>query len=56
MVERALLTATMLTCAVALSPNPADPDLWGHVRYGQDLLAEGLPATTTYSYTAEGYR
>jgi len=51
-----MLLATLLTCAVALSPNSADPDLWGHVQYGRDALAEGLPATTSYSYTAEDYR
>ena len=54
--DRGLLIATLLTCAVALSPNPADPDLWGHVQYGKDALAAGLPATTTYSYSAVGYR
>ena len=54
--DRAVLVATLLTCAVALSPNVADPDLWGHVQYGRDALAEGLATTTTYSYTAEGYR
>src|SRR5204863_3583241 len=33
----------------------ADPDLWGHVRYGQDVLAAGrLPATATYTFTAVG--
>jgi hypothetical protein len=37
--------------------NVADPDLWGHVRYGQDLLRDGyLPATSTYTFTAENYR
>jgi len=55
--ERALLLAIVLASAVAISPNPADPDLWGHVQYGRDLLADGkVPATTTYSFTAEGYR
>jgi hypothetical protein len=53
--EFGLLLATLLTCAVALSPNGADPDLWGHVQFGRDKLANGLPATTTYSFTAEGY-
>jgi hypothetical protein len=53
--DHALFVATLLTCAVALSPNLADPDLWGHVRYGEDVFREGLPATTTYSFTAEGY-
>jgi hypothetical protein len=34
----------------------ADPDLWGHVRYGQDVLATGkLPATATYTFTAVGH-
>src|SRR4029079_15575674 len=33
----------------------ADPDLWGHVQYGRDALAHGLPVTTTYSYVAAGY-
>jgi len=51
-----VLAAVLLASAVALGYNSADPDLWGHVRYGRDLLADGLPTTTTYSYTAEGYR
>lgn len=38
-----------------MSPNLPDPDLWGHVEYARDALRFGLPATTTYSYTAEGY-
>jgi hypothetical protein len=34
----------------------ADPDLWGHVRYGQDVLAAGrIPATATYTFTAPEY-
>jgi len=33
-----------------------DPDLWGHVRYGQDALAaSALPATATHTYTAVGH-
>jgi hypothetical protein len=28
----------------------ADPDLWGHVRFGQDLLAAGVSMTDSYSY------
>ncbi|QDT33897.1 hypothetical protein Mal48_31530 [Thalassoglobus polymorphus] len=35
----------------------ADPDLWGHVQYGQEILEEGvLPRTNTWSFTAEGTR
>jgi hypothetical protein len=54
--ERGLLISILLAGAVALSANQADPDLWGHVQYGRDLLRDGLPATTTYSFTAQGYR
>ncbi len=33
----------------------ADVDLWGHLKFGQDILREGsLPRTDSYSYTAPG--
>ena len=36
-------------------PAVVDPDLWGHLRYGLDVLqARALPATDPYSYTAHG--
>ncbi|MEO8494658.1 MAG: hypothetical protein ABI614_06290, partial [Planctomycetota bacterium] len=54
--DRAVLCATLLTCAIALAPNVPDPDLWGHVQYGRDWLAQGYHTTATYSYTAVGYR
>jgi hypothetical protein len=54
--ERGLLLNVILACLLAMSHHNADPDLWGHVQYGQDVLREGLPSTTTYSYTAKGYR
>ncbi len=53
--ERSLFVAVLLACALALSHGLADPDFWGHVQYGRDLLAEGLPETATYTYTAEGH-
>ena len=54
---RALYLAILLAGGVALSPTDAGPDLWGHVRYGEDVLATGeLPATTTYSYAVDNYR
>lgn len=53
--DRLLYVGTFLAVAVALSPNLPDPDLWGHVEYARDALRFGLPATTTYSYTAIGY-
>ena len=49
--------ALLLACAIALSPNMPDPDLWGHVQYGQDLLADrALPATATHTFTAADHR
>ncbi len=54
--DRAVVCATLLTCAIALAPNVPDPDLWGHVQYGRDWLAQGFHTTATYTYTAEGYR
>src|SRR6266436_4372478 len=53
--DRGIFLAVLLAAGVALSLNVADPDLWGHVRYGRDALAHSLPATTTYSYVANGY-
>ena len=54
--DRSILLATILTCAIALSPNQPDPDLWGHVQYGRDWLAHGFHTENTYSYTADGFR
>jgi hypothetical protein len=53
--DRGILAAVLLATCVAMSLNVADPDLWGHITYGRDALRDGLPATTTYSYVAEGY-
>lgn len=38
-----------------LSRTEADPDLWGHVRFGQDVLREArLTSIDPYSYVTEG--
>ncbi|TWU29921.1 hypothetical protein [Bythopirellula polymerisocia] len=51
------LLALALGCAWPLTLNLVDPDLWGHVQYAQDWLAEGqLPRTASHTFTAEGYR
>jgi len=35
----------------------ADPDLWGHIHFGQSMLDQGgLHTSDPYSYTAQGYR
>src|SRR5437762_2066374 len=54
--RRALLVALLLAGVLVFATiDRADPDLWGHVRYGQDVLATGrLPATATYTFTAVG--
>src|SRR5947207_242453 len=50
--RRALLVALLLAGVLVFATiDRADPDLWGHVRYGQDVLASGhLPATATFTY------
>jgi len=52
----ALVTILLAAALVLGAHNGADPDLWGHVQFGRDSLAAGLSATTTYSFTAEGFR
>lgn len=47
--------AVLAWCSIPLSPNATDSDFWGHVQYGRDMLRHGLPATSTYTYTAVGY-
>ena len=56
-VARAMRAVLLVGCLVVVSMSHySDTDLWGHVRYGQDVLATGtLPATATHTYTAVGY-
>ena len=51
----AIVSSVVAVSTFLLIPNHADPDLWGHVQFGRDLLEYGLPTTATYTYTAEGY-
>jgi hypothetical protein len=42
-------------CLFWFADTVADPDLWGHLRFGQDILRTGLVVQTdTYSYRTEG--
>lgn len=51
-----ILLALVLASTAPLALNLVDPDLWGHVLYGQDWLAEGsLPRTATHTFTAVGF-
>lgn len=36
-----------------LAQTLADPDLWGHVRFGLDILASGIPQLDPYSFTSD---
>lgn len=53
--ERGFFVTVLLTCLLAMSHRKADPDLWGHVQYGRDVIQEGLPRTITYSYTTQDH-
>ena len=56
LVRRGVLATMVLSCALALSLNLADPDLWGHIRYAQDWIEEGqLPRTASHTFTAVDY-
>jgi hypothetical protein len=46
----------VLSSARLLARNDVEPDLWGHVCYGQDMLAQGrIPPTATHTFTASGH-
>ncbi len=51
-----LLLAVMVAAVLAFawSGTAADPDLWGHLRFGRDILDEGaIPAEDPYSFTSD---
>lgn len=57
LLRRLMLFSLMLGCAGCFAFNFVDPDLWGHVHYGQEWIASGtLHRTATHTFTAEGYR
>ena len=46
----------LFAIVIADARQHSDPDLWGHVMFGRELLAHGsLPATNPYSYSAPGF-
>ena len=52
-----VLILVILAGALAMSPSVADPDLWGHVQFGRDVIDSGqIEETTSYSFTASGFR
>jgi hypothetical protein len=47
--------AVLLLAVFQFSENTVDPDLWGHVVFGQHMLHSGaIPKTDIYSWTANG--
>lgn len=55
-IVNALLIAVIVTASVFFfSDNKADPDLWGHLKFGQDIYRlHAVPRYDSYSYTAAG--
>lgn len=50
----ALLAFVLVAMLALMLPTSADPDLWGHVRYGMDMLdARAIVRTDIYSYLTE---
>jgi hypothetical protein len=44
----------LLVTLFMMSGTTGDPDLWGHVRFGQDMLAQGaVTLPDTYSFTSD---
>ncbi|MFN9719737.1 MAG: hypothetical protein ACK58L_13640 [Planctomycetota bacterium] len=45
-----------LVAANLLAWRTIEPDLWGHIQYGEDWIVSGsMPLTATHTFTAEGY-
>lgn len=56
-VSRAFVLVILLACANLISQRMVDPDLWGHIQYGEDWVAEGsLPMTASHTYSSPDYQ
>ena len=56
LLRRAFVVSVICLAVFQFSENTADPDLWGHVLYGEHLLQTGsLMRTDPYSWTAPGH-
>ena len=54
--SRAIIATILMACALMMSQRMVDPDLWGHIQYGEDWVAEGaLPRVASHTYAAPGY-
>jgi hypothetical protein len=53
-VERSIVrTIAFAAVLVLLGLTKADPDLFGHVRFGGDILRSGIPTRDPYSFTSD---
>lgn len=51
-----IAATVLLSCLFLLSTRTIEPDLWGHIQYGEDWLSSGvMPRTATHTYTALGH-
>ncbi|MGH9408161.1 MAG: hypothetical protein ACRD1V_01755, partial [Vicinamibacterales bacterium] len=48
-----LRSALILALFAGITRTVVDPDLWGHLRFGGDILARGLPRLDPYSFTSD---
>lgn len=55
--RRTSIVLLKLVCANLLVWRSVDPDLWGHIQYGEDWMAEGsLPRLASHTYSAPDHR
>jgi hypothetical protein len=56
-IRRIGIALLLLVMANLLSWRFVDPDLWGHIQYGEDWIAEGeLPRVASHTYSAVGHQ
>jgi len=53
--NRGIVAVVLAVVFFVAARTHADPDLWGHVRFGQDILAGGIPSVDPYSYVSGDY-
>lgn len=52
--KASLETAAILLLSALALPTLADPDLWGHLRFGLDIIAQrNIPGADIYSFTSD---
>lgn len=53
-IERRIIRAVVgVPVILLMARTSADPDLWGHVRFGSDILSNGIHKSEPYSFTSD---